>query len=240
MSRATHLTVRLVRFDHVHELVEIDSSPIGDSLRNMIAADVRAAGAPQGSAAAYAWAAVGLFADGHSARASFDAGDDAIPWSTDAVEVWTGLCQPFSHRGEVNFLGNKEPGSTFVVGDPPADGEAFAVLTTAGWNFLAPDFDVQRAIDFGEGVEEVRHSMTGTDGLHSQQSFTTPGHRADPFTFTFWRDDAAMRSFAYRRGVHKGQMDRYKVIHHADRTSFTRLRVLEQSGSWHGTDPLAW
>jgi hypothetical protein len=240
MTAATHLTVRLVRFDRVREWSEIAAAPIGDSLRTLIAADTGAVGALAGSGTADVWAAVGLFADEPSARAGFDAGEAAIPWATDAVEVWTGLCQPYSHRGEVDFLGSTEPGGTFVAGDPPADGESFAVLTSVGWNFGAPDFDLGRAIDFGEGVTEVRGSMSGTDGMHSQQAFTVPGFAADGFTLTFWRDDAAMRAFAYRPGVHKAQMDRYKEIHNADRTSFTRLRVLEQSGTWFGTDPLDW
>jgi len=82
--------------------------------------------------------------------------------------------------------------------------------------------------------------MVDIDGLHSQHAFTTAGFVADGFTFTFWRDDSAMRTFAYRPGVHKEQMDRYKKIHNADRTSFTRLRVLDSVGTWNGTDPLAW
>lgn len=240
MAAATHVTVRLIRFGEVCELPDLDPAPMGDSLRTIIAPDSRAAGRPFASAEGAVWAAVGLFAGEASARASFDAADAAIPWAADAIEVWSGLCQPFSHRGEVDHLGNPEPGSTYVAGDPIGGDESFAVLTTVGWDFNAPDFDINRAMDFGAGVVAVRDSMAGTDGLHSQQSFSVPNLAADAFTFTFWRDDAAMRSFAYRAGVHKEQMDKYKRVHNADRTSFTRLRVLDSSGTWNGTNPLAW
>jgi hypothetical protein len=240
MSAATHLTVRLVRFDHVHELRDIDGCSVGDSLWSGVGADVRAAGAPQGAATAYAWAAVGVFADESSARASFAAGPAAVPWATEASEAWTALLHPFSHRGEINWLDPQHPGSIFVTGDAPADGEPFVVLTSVGWDF-GPDLDMDRVVDFGTGVGSVRSSMEDVEGLHSQQSFTIPGAGGfDPFTFTIWRDDAAMRAFAYRPGEHKQQMDRYRQLHTADRTSFTRLRVLDSSGTWYGTDPLAW
>jgi hypothetical protein len=243
MAAATHLTVRLVRFDDIRVITETDSSAVGDPLRTIVGADTRAADAPFASATGSVWAVLGLFGDETSARADYEAGDAAIPWAADPAEVWTGLCRPLSHRGEVDHLGNAEPGSTYVASDTPdarEGDEPFAVLTTVGWNFDAPDFDIDRAIDFGLGVIAVRESMADTDGLHSQQSFTVAGMAADAFTFTFWRDDSAMRAFAYRPGVHKEQMDRYKQIHNADRTSFTRLRVLDQAGTWNGTDPLAW
>ncbi len=240
MAAATHMTVRLVRFDGMRELPGAEGSLVGDPLRTIVGSDGRAVGSPPGSATASVWAILGLFDDEASARADFEAGDAGVDWAGDATESWIGLCRPFSHRGEVDHLGNAEPGSTYTADDMPAPDGPFAVMTTVGWDFAAPDFDVARAMDFAAGVAAVRTAMAEVDGLHSQQAFTAEGFAADGFTFTFWRDDAAMRSFAYRPGVHKDQMDHYKQVHNADRTSFTRLRVLDRAGTWHGTDPLSW
>ena len=73
--------------------------------------------------------------------------------------------------------------------------------------------------------------MTSVDGLHSKQVFNFPHFADDSVTVTIWRDDAAMRAFAYRAGDHKVQLDRQKSSAIADRTSFTGFRVLEFYGS---------
>ena len=86
----------------------------------------------------------------------------------------------------------------------------------------------------------VRASMVSVDGLHSRQIFNVPRFADDTVTATFWRDDAAVPAFAYRDSEHKSQMDRYRELGTADRTSFTRFRVLESQGSWNGSDPLDW
>lgn len=101
--------------------------------------------------------------------------------------------------GADNGAAGSPPGSATAADDRPAPDGPFAVITTAGWDFAAPDFDVARALDFGAGVAEVHAAMADVDGMHSQQSFTTAGLALDGFTFTFWRDDSAMRAFAYRR-----------------------------------------
>jgi hypothetical protein len=91
------------------------------------------------------------------------------------------------------------------------------------------------------GVNGVRMSMTGVDGLNSQQSFFLPGGiEYDPFTVTFWRDDDAIRAFAFAPGEHRHQLDRYHERRNADRTSFTRCAVIESHGTWRGREPLAF
>jgi hypothetical protein len=42
----------------------------------------------------------------------------------------------------------------------------------------------------------------------------------------------------YRPGIHRTQIERHKRDKLADRTSFTRFRVLATRGSWRGSDPL--
>ena len=95
-------------------------------------------------------------------------------------------------------------------------------------------------LDFAYGVERVRASMDDVDGLHSQQSFTMRGSHTDAITVTFWRGDAALRASAYRPGEHKFQLDRYRELETADCSSFTSLVALDQRGTWHGGDLLAW
>jgi hypothetical protein len=56
----------------------------------------------------------------------------------------------------------------------------------------------------------------------------------DGLTFTLWRDDAAMADAAYKAGIHRIQVDRYKTEHTADRSSFTRTRLLRSTGTWDG------
>ena len=76
------------------------------------------------------------------------------------------------------------------------------------------------------------------DGMLSHQAFIFPGLLADDgVTFTTWRDEGAMKSYAYRAGVHKTEMDAFRLDETADRTSFTRLRPIETHGTWWGTDP---
>jgi hypothetical protein len=65
---------------------------------------------------------------------------------------------------------------------------------------------------------ELRPNPIGTDGI----------------TFSLWRDDASMMAAAYRPGVHRTQLDRYRVEHTADRSSFTRARIMCCSGTWDG------
>ena len=113
------------------------------------------------------------------------------------------------------------------------------MITFVGWT-IDDRCDASRAADFAAGSELVRTSMVSLDGLHSRQIFNFPRFADDTVTVTFWRDDAAMRAFAYRPGEHKSQVDRYRELGTADRTSFTRFRVLDSHGSWDGSDPLDW
>ena len=115
--------------------------------------------------------------------------------------------------------------------------------TTLEHRFLPPNRTTGRIIYCGADRigREARASMTGIEGLHSQQSFFFPGVlQYDPLTVTLWRDAASARAFAYGPGVHKTQMLRQREQNLADRTSFTRCRILRAEGTWHGRNPLDW
>ena len=99
---------------------------------------------------------------------------------------------------------------------------------------------MSRVREFGAGVLAVRASMTGVAGPRSQQSFFFPGVvECDPITVTFWHDEASIRAFAYGQGSHRRQLDRHRTERLADRTSFTRFRVLSSAGTWYSVAPAA-
>jgi hypothetical protein len=63
--------------------------------------------------------------------------------------------------------------------------------------------------------------------------------RGGQLTMSLWRDDASMANFAYRPDLHRTLADHYKAEHTADRTSFTRCRIMRTVGQWGGTDPVS-
>ena len=207
------------------------------TLFGRVAADTRAAGTEPASQQAFAFLILGLHEDLGSAERFLA---ERAAWLDEAREVWRGILEPFRHHGAANYLDPAHPGRLFGSMMPAnlVDGPVVA-LTTSGWN-LGEGLDMTRVREFGAGVLAVRASMTGVPGLRSQQSFFFPGVlECDPITLTFWRDEASIRAFAYGQGSHRRHLDRHRAEGLADRTSFTRLRVLSSTGTWYGDDPAA-
>lgn len=237
MGHVSYVTIAIARFD---QPVQLDSlvvpAPVGEPAMWALGADEES---NFGSRTSNTWLALGLHPTAESADAVFDHGGGSTPFFGGAAETWSAVLQPFAHRGEVNWLDHTEPGLVFDVGPGPKDDEPFVVITSAGWT-LDDRFDIDKALDFGRGVAEVRSDMVDADGLHFQHAFGFDDQlRVDGPTVTMWRDDSAMRAFAYRPGVHKTEMDHYREQTTADRSSFTRLRVLRSSGSVQGYAPVA-
>jgi hypothetical protein len=211
-------------------------APVGDAAMWALGADE---GGNFGTRTAETWLALALHPTAESADAVFDHGREATPFFAEAAETWSAVLQPFAHRGEINWLDPAEPGLVFDVGPELGDGEPFVVITSAGWR-LDEHFSLDKALDFGRGVAEVRRSMAEAEGLYFQHAFGIDDHLGvDSPTVTMWRDDPAMRAFAYRPGTHKTEIDHYRAQVNADRTSFTRLRVLRSRGSVQGYEPVA-
>lgn len=234
---ANYLSVHLARFDDVRHLPDhSDEPPAGSPSSWLIGADESRHGSEFASQLASEFIAVGVHADETSARACAAAEVDAF---IDATEVWSAALRPTKSHGCCNWIDN---GSHFAIDRSlqPTDGVVIT-MTTAGWE-LGPDFDVDRALSFGAAVGRVRTWMEDEpiDGLLSSQLFVFPGLLAhDGPTFSIWRDDNAMKNFAYRPGAHKTEMDAFRLDENADRTSWTRLRAIESNGTWWGVDPLA-
>lgn len=193
--------------------------------------DARAAGTKPNSHTAYKFIVLGVHSSLDSAR---EVAAIEWDWMQGATEQWKGVLQPFRHVGEINWLDRSEPGLIF---DCPSDGipeGPFAVMTSAGYHQV--EGWTERAAEFGTGVAAVRMGMTAVPGLRSQQTFFfNSGYDFDSITLTFWDDFASMRDFAYGPGVHKDKVLMQKSEHLADRTSFSRLAIIESSGAWHGT-----
>jgi heme-degrading monooxygenase HmoA len=235
MTKAAIASVQLARFDRLREAGTPPDRLAAGTVFCNVAADTRAAGTEPASQQAFSFLILGLHSGADPAR-RFVA--DRPAWLEDAQEVWTGVLEPFRHHGAANYLDRANPGLLFES-MPPADTthRGVVALTTSGWR-VEEGLDMNRVREFGAGVLAVRASMTGVPGLRSQQSFFFPGViEWDPITLTFWRDEQAIRAFAYGQGSHRRQLDRHRSEGLADRTSFTRFRVLSSDGSWYGQDP---
>lgn len=236
MERASIATVRLARFDQLREAGAAAAGGSPAPLFCKVAADSRAAGTEPAAQQAFTFLILGLHTDAEAARRFLD---DRPSWLDDAREVWSGVLQPFRHHGAANYLDPASPGPLFdaLPPDDTSDG-AVVALTTVGWN--AENLDMKRVVEFGAGAQAVRISMTGVPGLYAQHSFFFPRVlECDPITVTFWRDQASIRAFAYGHGSHRRQLDRHRAENLADRTSFTRFRVVHSAGTWCGEDPAA-
>ena len=237
MAKAAIASVQLARFDRLREPGPVPADRAPGTVFCNVAADTRAAGTEPVSRQAFAFLILGLHEDIVSTQRFLA---NRAAWLEEAQEVWSGILEPFRHHGAANYLDPANPGLLFEAMTPAdsVDGTVVA-LTTSGWN-VGEGLDLNRVRDFGAGVLAVRASMTGVAGLRSQQSFFFPGViECDPITVTFWRDEASIRAFAYGQGSHRRQLDRHRAERLADRTSFTRFRVLSSAGTWYGEDPVA-
>jgi hypothetical protein len=159
-----------------------------------------------------------------------------LGFTADAQRSWHGLLHPIAHRGEINWFSMEQENVVLVPADNDPGGR-LVVLTTAGYDPLPPDdlqADMPRRIAFASNVERVRGWYATLPGNLATGVFNFALLGTDGMTFSVWQDDAAMMEAAYRNGTHRTQVDRYKSEKTADRTSFTRARLVQSSGAWHG------
>jgi len=182
------------------------------------------------------WCGVGLYREFDTAKSALQNREQFMPFLPDAVESWHALLMPFAHKGECNHLDRDHPGAVFEVGTPEPGGPCM-VITTAGFNF-GPELKIERVINFRRNVDTTNEWMGQADGCLVSQVFTPHTVGDDGFTMSIWRDDASMLGAAYRPGFHRSQIERHKAESFFDRSSFTRFRILESSGSWNGRNPL--
>jgi hypothetical protein len=182
------------------------------------------------------WAGIALYQDAADAEAAISAPEQNLPWLAETVENWHVLLRPTQFRGETNWFGgeNRQAGYAVSGGSP---GAPYAVITTAGYKPLPREAlmaDLPRRLDFARNVENVRAWFASLPGNIARQAVHFERGMVDGMTFTIWRDRSAMMEAAYQPGPHRTQIDRYKSEGTADRTSFTRARIVKMAGSWNG------
>jgi hypothetical protein len=231
------LTAHLLRFSQDLQATDLDLShrPEGGISWKIGAADSPIG--PDGFRTRISpiWCGIGLYQTREAAESALDDPISYLPFLPAASESWHALLAPISHFGEANCLNLANPGKFVQPGSDP--GGSLVVLTTAGFD-LGPNLDMERMKDFVRNVLRVQEWMGTFDGLFFRHVFKPAGDPAeDGFTISVWRDDSSMMNFAYRPGIHREQLDRYKSLRTADRASFTRCRPIRTVGTWGGIDP---
>ena len=111
-----------------------------------------------------------------------------------------------------------------------ADGGPVAVITraTLRWRRLAA---------FWSAVPSTSAALERAPGLCASVGIGEIPYLRQA-TFSLWRDDAALRDFAYRDPVHREVIRRTRDEGWYAEELFARFRVVGSAGSWHGRDPL--
>lgn len=174
MKKATTISLQLASFDTLRMPGSSNVEHIDGLLFFKVGADTRAAVTTPSSQQAFRFLLLGIHEDEGSAHYFLDHAIELSPWLSEATERWAAVLQPFHHKGEANYLHPSQPGKLFeTLCDSPGLNTPIVVLTTSGW-IVGDTLDMNRVKEFSEGVLGVRASMTGVDGLHSQQSFFFP------------------------------------------------------------------
>jgi len=178
------------------------------------------------------WAGAGFYRDRPSADRVLDDPGARFPHLPAFVEDFHCLLRPIRFHGDCRWLERAD--AEIAVADSDPDGPV-VVLTSAGYDDIGPDQHA-RMLDFRNNVDAVRAWYDSIDGNIVNGGYATG---TDGMTFSLWRSDAAMRDAAYGAGLHRTQLDRQKSERMADRTSYTRTRLMRHSGTWDGRDPVA-
>ena len=178
------------------------------------------------------WCGLGIWNNRAEATAVLAAPQNSLPWCDEAVEQWHCLAVPFAHRGEVNWRGVVEANAAIrpAANDP---GGPLIVVTSAGFNSVAPD-QIPRFVRFAKGVSDVI-AYYGTLKENLRRDVFNGGFDGrEGFTLSLWQDDAGMTQSAYHPGPHRDLMEQSRDGSLMDRSSFTRLRVVQSHGAWNG------
>ena len=234
----TYATVHWIRFtkDQRAEALDLSKAPMGAASWK-IGPDSPLGVDGRRLPASHEWCGVALYSDRVCAENAFDDVGAFLPFLSQAAESWHALLLPVTHRGDCNHLNKSTAGQVLAPAHSDPGGPLF-VLTTAGFN-VAPNMNMERVKDFRRQAARVVEWMRALDGLIAAHTFEPQTRGDDGVTMSLWKDDVSMTNFAYHPGMHRTQLDRYKAEHTADRTSFTRCRVLRSMGEWNGEDPLS-
>lgn len=178
------------------------------------------------------WAGTGFFADRAAADRILDDPAAQFPDLPAHAEAFHCLLRPIRFSGDCRWLAGADAMLTVADSDP---GGPVVMLTSAGYDNMGPEQHA-RMRDFRKNVDRVRACYDEIDENIVNGNFAIG---TDGMTFSLWRSDDALRAGAYGPGLHRTQLDRQKTSKLADRTSYTRTRLLRHSGTWDRRDPLS-
>ncbi len=235
MASAQHhwMTVHRVKFDHQIAASDraFEAPGRAECWRFCPSQSLNEAGLPNWKSDV--WGGMGLYETREDAEAMLHDLSANVPWMSEATESWHALLVPIAHHGAVNWRGSVENDSAIRISRQTHEGR-MAVVTTAGFDTR----DAPRIKRFLQGVGEITDYYGTLRGNLLRDVFNGGFDGRDGFTFTVWDDDKAMIAAAYRDGTHKTWMDESKDVSLFDRSSFTRARLIESSGTWDGRVPI--
>jgi hypothetical protein len=149
----------------------------------------------------------------------------AVRWRDEAEESWHVRLAPLASRGG---WGGADPLAGAAAHPPPRG--PVAVLTRAS---IRPG----RLVAFYRSVPDVDRLLCGQDGcLASVGVGEWP--LARQATFSLWRDEAAVRRYAYQGGAHRDVIRRVRREGWYSEELFARFVPFGSEGTWNGRDPL--
>ncbi|MEV0307703.1 spheroidene monooxygenase [Nonomuraea fuscirosea] len=191
------------------------------------------------------WALFAVWRSAGDLEAFLRSSPIAARWRAEASETWQVRLAPLSSRGtwtgrnpfadppgppagpSGDSRGAQVGSGGGVVG---ARGGPVAVLTRAS-------IRVRRLVAFYRSVPPVDESLRRQDGcLASIGMGEWP--LARQATFSLWRDQDAMRGFAYRGAAHQRVVERVRSHDWYAEELFARFVPYASEGTWNGTDPL--
>lgn len=182
------------------------------------------------------WCAFGIYEDRAAAQMVFDAPDNHFPALAETVESWHALAVPIQHRGDVNWRGQVQSDCAVRPADEDFPG-ILAVMTSASFNDPTNPGELPRISRFAVKVSEAIEFLGQQPGNLRRAVFNGGFDGLEGFTLTLWESDETMLKAAYHSGHHRMLMDESRDGSTFDRSSFTRLRIVDSRGSWSG-DPL--
>lgn len=232
----TYMTFHRVRFsspinahsrsfaapEFAHHWLFGSDSPLGDDgLRTRIS---------------YVWGGAAFYDNLRDAERVFANAQRGLLFNQPVSEAWHAIVRPISHRGKTNWFGPACSSENRIVPAQSDPGGPLLVVTSAGYNVPLGDMksDLPRRLDFLVNVDRVRAWYATLPGVLALGQFNPHPIGTDGMTFSLWRDDAAMMAAAYQPGIHRAQLERYRNEKTADRTAFTRARILTCTGTWDG------
>ena len=180
------------------------------------------------------WGGMGFYASRADAETVLSDPSAHLPFLDQTTEAWQALAAGIAHRGEVNWSTASEPHPALEPVDEDPKG-VMAVVTSAGY-LSRDESQHDRIRTFLKKVDAVV-DFYGTLEENAARSLFNLVGTPEGMTFSVWRSDRGMMSSAYREGLHSEYMNMHKGNAMFDRSSFTRLRLLDSSGTWDGIDP---